>query len=93
MSRVDGRKIVAVATTAVVAVVGFGTIYLPFMADRDKIRGLNEEDDMPKAAREEMERVRREQHEIGQMKETKIPQRSHPNSGSMWKNMGRGSGS
>lgn len=33
------------ATTVIAGVVGLGTIYLPFVADRDKIRGLSEEQD------------------------------------------------
>jgi hypothetical protein len=44
-AKVDGRKIVVVAVTAVVAATGIGTIYLPYFADRDKLRGLNEEAD------------------------------------------------
>jgi hypothetical protein len=34
MSRTDGRKLVAVAGTAIVGALGFATIYLPFVADR-----------------------------------------------------------
>jgi hypothetical protein len=44
-ARVDGKTIVVVAVTAVVAATGIGTIYLPYFADRDKLRGLNEEED------------------------------------------------
>ena len=57
MSRTDGRKIVAVATAGMVGVLGFAQLYLPYYADRDKIRGLSEEEDMPPAAREEMRRT------------------------------------
>ena len=40
MSRTDGRKLVALAAAATVGALGLGTIYLPFMADRDKLRGM-----------------------------------------------------
>ena len=50
MDRTDGRKIVVIATLATVSFVGFAQIYLPYWADRDKIRGLSEEEDMPAAA-------------------------------------------
>lgn len=40
MSRTDGRKLVALAAAATVGALGIGTIYLPFMADRDKLRGM-----------------------------------------------------
>ena len=41
MSRTDGRKLVALAAAATVGALGIGTIYLPFMADRDKLRGMS----------------------------------------------------
>ena len=50
MDRTDGRKIVEIVTLATVSLVGFAQIYLPYWADRDKIRGLSEEEDMPAAA-------------------------------------------
>ena len=57
MSRTDGRKLVALAATATVGMIGIGSIYLPFMADRDKLRGLFEEGEetMPEGARKEMQ--------------------------------------
>ncbi len=59
MSRTDGRKLVALAATATVAAIGIGTIYLPFIADRDKLRGLFEEGEqaMPEGARREIQRI------------------------------------
>ena len=57
MSRTDGRKGVAVATAGIAAIIGFAQIYLPYWADRDKIRGLSEEEDMPAAAKREMQRA------------------------------------
>ena len=57
MPKVDGRKIVVVATAGTLAAVAFGQIYLPFIADRDKVRGLSEEDEVPEGARKEMEEL------------------------------------
>ena len=54
MARTDGRKVVAIATLATVSFVGFAQIYLPYWADRDKIRGLSEEADMPAAAKRQI---------------------------------------
>lgn len=57
MSRTDGRKLVALAAAATVGALGIGTIYLPFVADRDKLRGLFEEgeDSIPEGARREIQ--------------------------------------
>lgn len=58
--RTDGRKLVALATAATAGAVGFGTIYLPFIADRDKLRGMFEEgDEMPEGARREIQAMRK----------------------------------
>mmetsp|Transcript_23250 Transcript_23250/g.50230 ORF Transcript_23250/g.50230 Transcript_23250/m.50230 type:complete len:117 (+) Transcript_23250:171-521(+) len=59
MSRTDGRKLVALAAAATVGAIGIGTIYLPFMADRDKLRGMFEEGDesIPEGARREIRAI------------------------------------
>ena len=49
-ARTSGSRLVATAVAGTVAAVGIGTIYLPFIADRDKMRGLHEEQDPPTAA-------------------------------------------
>jgi hypothetical protein len=56
MSRTDGRKLVGFAVAMTVTALGVGTIYLPFVADRDKLRGLFEEGDdaVPEGARRQM---------------------------------------
>ena len=101
MSRTDGRKIVAVATAGMVGVLGFAQLYLPYYADRDKIRGLSEEEDMPPAAREEMRRtmmaMQRQQAQEGAGGDATggppPPQQQKPRTaGSMWKNFGVGAG-
>ena len=49
-ARSSGNKLVAMAVAGTVTAVGIGTIYLPFVADRDKMRGLHEEEAAPTAA-------------------------------------------
>mmetsp|Transcript_11135 Transcript_11135/g.20897 ORF Transcript_11135/g.20897 Transcript_11135/m.20897 type:complete len:124 (+) Transcript_11135:166-537(+) len=59
MSRTDGRKLVALAVAATVGAMSIGTIYLPFVADRDKLRGMFEEGDesIPEGARREIRAI------------------------------------
>mmetsp|Transcript_29310 Transcript_29310/g.39104 ORF Transcript_29310/g.39104 Transcript_29310/m.39104 type:complete len:102 (-) Transcript_29310:1415-1720(-) len=100
MTRTDGKKLVAVASLGIVAVVGFAQIYLPFIADRDKLRGLFEEEDMPTGARRELDAMMRAER-LQAMKEAReqAQQSGNPETnandkrapGSMWKNLG-GSG-
>jgi hypothetical protein len=40
---VSGTKLVAIAVTATLTALGVATVYLPFYADRDKLRGMHEE--------------------------------------------------
>ena len=88
--RTDGRKLVGIAVALTVSALGVGTIYLPFIADRDKLRGLFEEGDdaVPEGARrqlmamakqeaEETERLRmsqQQQQQQQQQEETHQPQ-------------------
>eukprot|EP00529_Nitzschia_sp_RCC80_P034341 CAMPEP_0113466464 /NCGR_PEP_ID=MMETSP0014_2-20120614/14283_1 /TAXON_ID=2857 /ORGANISM="Nitzschia sp." /LENGTH=104 /DNA_ID=CAMNT_0000358683 /DNA_START=109 /DNA_END=420 /DNA_ORIENTATION=+ /assembly_acc=CAM_ASM_000159 len=46
-ARTSGSKIVGVAVGLTLGAVGFGSIWLPFFADRDQIRGLHEEQSPP----------------------------------------------
>mmetsp|Transcript_43970 Transcript_43970/g.81753 ORF Transcript_43970/g.81753 Transcript_43970/m.81753 type:complete len:96 (+) Transcript_43970:97-384(+) len=79
----DGKKIVAAAVAGTVAVVGLCQIYLPFIADRDKVRGMFEEEYVPEGAKEQMGSIMRgEQQQGGQQ----VPVRSDK-AGSMWSNM------
>lgn len=96
MPRTDGRKIVALAFGATTLAVGIGQIYLPYIADRDKLRGLFEEEDMPQQARMEMEMMMR-QEQRQQQKQQRQPtselesQKEHGKNtaGSMWENFRR----
>ena len=56
----NGSRVVLASVTLIVTALGVGTIYLPFIADKDKIRGLNEESDMSASTRREYERALRE---------------------------------
>ncbi|KAL7553698.1 hypothetical protein ACHAWF_017018 [Thalassiosira exigua] len=103
MPRTDGRKLVALAATATIGALGIGTIYLPFMADRDKLRGLNEEgeDSMPEGARREiqaMKRAERAEQERKQQQQQQVQQpgdaeqsRQRASAGSMWSSFRRDS--
>mmetsp|Transcript_10565 Transcript_10565/g.16194 ORF Transcript_10565/g.16194 Transcript_10565/m.16194 type:complete len:80 (+) Transcript_10565:142-381(+) len=77
MPQMDGRKVVMIATTLTLTAVGIAQIYLPFYADRDKIRGMSEEEDMPAEAKRQMELQRK----------MMLENQSDTNGGSMWKNM------
>jgi hypothetical protein len=60
--RSSGSKLVSIAVAATVGTLGIGTIYLPFIADRDKIRGVHEEQDAPTSAMlmQEISKLQRE---------------------------------
>eukprot|EP00543_Licmophora_paradoxa_P005125 CAMPEP_0202447994 /NCGR_PEP_ID=MMETSP1360-20130828/6782_1 /ASSEMBLY_ACC=CAM_ASM_000848 /TAXON_ID=515479 /ORGANISM="Licmophora paradoxa, Strain CCMP2313" /LENGTH=90 /DNA_ID=CAMNT_0049065349 /DNA_START=79 /DNA_END=351 /DNA_ORIENTATION=+ len=88
MPRADGKKLVAVATGAIVLTVGIAQVYLPYWMDRDKLRGMSEEEDMPQAAKQEMERMMRIQQATNTMQhQQQQQQREGGNAGSMWNKM------
>ena len=87
---------VAAALSATVLAVGMGAIYLPFIADKDRLRGLNEESDMTPSDKREYEKLLREMkgsgtgmRQLSQQQEQgqEVPQRRKPFSNSMWKRM------
>mmetsp|Transcript_26975 Transcript_26975/g.39448 ORF Transcript_26975/g.39448 Transcript_26975/m.39448 type:complete len:97 (+) Transcript_26975:122-412(+) len=86
MPRVDGSKVVAMVTGVTILAAGLGTIYLPFFIDREKLRGLNEDMDMPLGARHEMDKMlskmREEHNETNNNNMAPPPQQ--PRSASMW---------
>lgn len=70
----SGKQLVTLAITATVSAIGIGTIYLPFVADRDKLRGLFEEgeEQIPEGARREIRDIMRkeaQQHEQQQQQQ------------------------
>ena len=101
MSRTDGRKLVALAAAATTFALTFSTIYLPYMADRDKLRGLFEEgeDSIPEGARREIRQLQRaeaaelqrqqKQSEQQQQQQGDIQQPQRKGAGSMWSSFRR----
>jgi hypothetical protein len=86
-----GSKLVGVAVAATVTALGVGTIYLPFIADKDRIRGLHEESDLSGGEKREYERAMAQMRSnMPNQEETagQTPQSSSPNSNSMWKRLG-----
>ncbi|KAL3793406.1 hypothetical protein HJC23_001854 [Cyclotella cryptica] len=92
----SGKQLVALAVTATIGAIGIGTIYLPFMADRDKLRGLFEEGEgaIPEGARREIrdimkkEAVEKErQREAEQQQQQTVQQKA--SAGSMWSSFRR----
>jgi len=82
MSRIDGRKIVGFAVIGTITMLGIGQIYLPYMADRNKLRGLFEdEQSISEQEKQEIQKLMRaEQQEMNNQATTP---------GSMWRNMRR----
>lgn len=89
MARTDGRKVVAIAFAGITAAVGLGQIYLPYIADRDKLRGLFEEEDMPVQAKKEMEIIMKAEIAAAQARQQQSQSQSSSSAGSMWSNLRR----
>lgn len=96
-ARKSGTAMVTVAVTATLATLGFTAIYLPFVADRDKVRGLHEESDVdPRARREYEEMIRQHNLQQAQQQQQTVQQQAQqqqvsniPTSNSMWARMNR----
>ena len=83
--RNSGSKMVGAAVGGIIAFLGVGTFYLPFIADKDRVRGLHEESDLSPRDRREYEQILKEmEKETAELKE-KNPL---PSNNSMWKRMG-----
>ncbi|GFH52806.1 hypothetical protein CTEN210_09282 [Chaetoceros tenuissimus] len=85
MARTDGRKIVGIAFAGIMGALGIGQIYLPFIADRDKLRGLAEEEDMPEQAKREMDMLMKAEIAAAEARQ----QGQQKGGGSMWSNLRR----
>lgn len=59
-SRNSGTRVVVMAVTGTLAAIGVGTVYLPFIADKDKVRGLHEESEMDERSKQEYEAMVRQ---------------------------------
>ena len=91
-ARSSGSKLVAMAVGGTLGVVGLSTIYLPFVADRDKMRGLHEEEAPPTSQMlaQEIKKLQQEgilKGEKGQEEDEQQQQRAQKAKapGSMWK--------
>jgi hypothetical protein len=64
----SGSKLVVLAVAATVGMVGVGTIWAPFYADRDKLRGLHEEADpyLTESEKRQYEALMRQQQQLHQ---------------------------
>jgi hypothetical protein len=92
MSRIDGRKIVGFAVAGTLAMLGVGQIYLPYIADRNQLRGLFEdEESLSEQAKLEIQRVIQAEHEDGHISSATASNSGAATGapGSMWKNMKR----
>lgn len=56
----SGTKVASILVGAIVATLGVTAVWLPYYADRDKIRGLHEESDPGPRARREYEKIIRQ---------------------------------
>ena len=70
--KADGRKVVALAVT------GMGAVWLPFMSDRDKIRGMAEDENMTEEERFKMMREMQLQMSKERAGQGQGQQESHP---------------
>jgi hypothetical protein len=83
--RNSGSKMVGAAVGGIIAFLGVGTFYLPFIADKDRVRGLHEESDLsPRDKREYEQMLKEMEKETAELKQ-KNPL---PTNNSMWKRMG-----
>jgi hypothetical protein len=83
--RNSGSKMVGAAVGGIIAFLGVGTFYLPFIADKDRVRGLHEESTLsPRDQREYEQMLKEMEKETAELKEKK----PLPSNNSMWKRMG-----
>jgi hypothetical protein len=85
----SGTKVVIACVTATLATVGIGSIYLPFIADRDRIRGMHEESDLSPTERREYERMMRQYRQDMMQQLSSEPSPTFPKmpSNSVWQRM------
>lgn len=91
-ARNSGSKVVVVAVAAIMATIGVGTIYAPYFADRDKLRGLHEEADAGLSDREKRE-FEAFMQQIKEQQQSFSDQKAPTMGNSMWNRMGQAAGS
>lgn len=87
--RQKGSNVVVMAVTATITALLVGTVYVPYFADRDKLRGMHEDADggMSAFERREYEKYMRDIQAQGGgslPNSTPVPDRSMPKGNSMW---------
>jgi hypothetical protein len=87
MAMKSGTKLVIGTVTATLIFVGIGAIYLPFFADRDKLRGMHEEADggMSDRQRQEYEKFVQKIQQQRQLRDETSG--GLPSGNSMWSRM------
>ena len=91
-ARNSGSRVVVMAVTGTLAAIGVGTIWLPFVADKDKVRGLHEESELDDRSRREYEAmVRQMQQGEGGAAPLEMPPPPARQSNSMWSRLKRNS--
>ena len=97
--RSSGNKLVAMAIAGTFTAVGVGTIYLPFMADRDKMRGMYEEENAQAPTAAMIAAEAKKLQDAGLLKcddnhdDTQVPgalSKPKASAGSMWSNFRKG---
>jgi hypothetical protein len=68
--KVQGTTLVVAGVTLILGTLGIGTIYLPFYADRDKMRGANDNSATSQSSQHEYEKAVHELRQRERMGET-----------------------
>lgn len=92
-ARNSGSRVVVMAVTGTLAAIGVGTIWLPFIADKDKVRGLHEESELDDRSRREYEAMLRQMQQQGEggAATPETPPQPARQSNSMWSRLKRNS--
>lgn len=77
-TRMNGSKMVVAAVVATVTALGIGTVYVPFFADKDKLRGMHEDGDGGLSERERREYEKYLAHIQEQRSGSSIPHDDRP---------------
>ena len=76
--RISGKVVVSVAVAGTIGMLGVCAVYLPYYADRDALRGMDEAGGMDEKTRRDMEEYLKKQNQ---------PDRQSASPGSMWSNL------
>jgi hypothetical protein len=76
--RISGRAVVSVAVAGTLGMLGVCAVYLPYYADRDALRGMDEDGGMDEKSRREMQEY---------LKKQSLQDKPPVGSGSMWSNL------